>query len=481
MHAWIFSPYLLRAADLMRITAEKFKVVANRWVRKRLLFPLLVLLAAALLLVSEITYSNTSTIVRGGIKLTDARFQSQRLLQLMTDAETAQFGFLVTGQDAYLVREAEVREDLPEVLAAVTSFFNAQGAQSAAGAQRVASITQSKLAQFDRVLQLASSGQLAAANALARGEPAHGAVGPLRQEIMLLLARAAVLQQQARSSIYAALLVNRIAVDSLTLVSLLSLFLLLKQLQRQDRARDSQALALQHEHMRLELEVKNRTLRLAELARHLQSVREDERAYLARELHDELGGLLTVSKLEIARARMKVAEPAQILFRLERINQHLNQGIALKRRIIEDLRPSALSDLGLVVALHNLCEDVRKGLDIPIVLSTTELQLSPEADLAVYRFVQEALTNIGKYASATRVEVSLKVLDGLAIAEVTDDGVGFDPQIERVGRHGLSGMQFRAESMGGTMRVKSAPGQGSTLRIEFPQTASVTMAGSIPG
>ena len=472
---------MLRVPGFMNIATGKLNVLVSRWVRKRFLFPVLALLAAALLLVSEITYNDTSITLRDGIKLTDARLQSQRLLQLVADAETAQFGFLVTGQDAYLVQQAEVREDLPEVLAAVTSFFNTQGEKGIAGAQLVTNITQSKLAQFDRVLQLASSGQLAAAIDLARSEQKQGEVQTLRQEIMLQLAHAAVLQEQGRSSIYAALLVNRIAVGSLTLVSLLSLFLLLKQLQRQDRARDSQTFALHHERMRLEQEVKNRTIRLAELARHLQSVREDERAYLARELHDELGGLLTVSKLEIARARMKVAEPAQILLRLERINQHLNKGIALKRRIIEDLRPSALSDLGLVIALHNLCEDVRKGLDIPIVLSTTELHLSPEADLAVYRFIQEALTNIGKYASATRVEVSLKVLDGLAVAEVTDDGVGFDPQIERVGRHGLSGMQFRAESMGGTMHVKSAPGQGSTLRIEFPQTASVTMADPIPG
>lgn len=463
----------------MNIATGKLNALANRWVRKRFLFPLLVVLAAALLLVSEITYKDTTDTLRDGIKLADAQLQSQRLLQLVADAETAQFGFLVTGQSTFLAQQAEVRDDLPEVLAAVVSFFNASGVSGAAGAQRVASITHRKFAQFDRVLELANGGQWAAANNLARGEPEPGAIGALRQEILLQLAHAAVLQQQARTSIYSALLVSRIAVGSLTFVSLLSLLLLLKQLQTQDRERKSQASALQHEHVRLEQEVKNRTIRLAELTSHLQSVREDERAYLARELHDELGGLLTVSKLEIARARMKVAEPAQILLRLERINQHLNKGIALKRRIIEDLRPSALSDLGLVVALHNLCEDVRKGLDIPIVLTTAELQLSPQADLVVYRFIQEALTNIGKYASATRVEVSLKVLDGHAVAEVSDDGIGFDAQIERVGRHGLSGMQFRAESMGGCMTVKSVLGRGSTVRIEFPQTLSVNITNLI--
>ena len=262
------------------------------------------------------------------------------------------------------------------------------------------------------------------------------------------------------------------AVGSLTLVALLSLFLFLRQLQAQDRERASQQRGLLQEREQLEDEVERRTDRLTQLAKYLQSVREDERAHLARELHDELGGLLTASKLDIARARMKTADPPELLVRLDRVNDHLNKCIALKRRIIEDLRPSALANLGLTVALQNLCDDMSVSLAIPVKLVAAQFHLPPEAELAVYRFVQEALTNIGKYAAAKQVEVTLKEVDGGATVEVVDDGVGFDPQASRADHHGLAGMQFRAESLGGTMNVSSAPGRGTRVHINFPQSAA---------
>ena len=148
---------------------------------------------------------------------------------------------------------------------------------------------------------------------------------------------------------------------------------------------------------------------------------------------------------------------------------HLTNGIALKRRIIEDLRPSALADLGLTAALDSLCRQMSASLAVPVQLSAAEFKLSAEAELVVYRFVQEALTNIGKYASASRVEVNLAVVGSRATVEVHDDGVGFVPQDSYAGHHGLSGMQFRAESIGGTMRVSSQPDHGTRVRIEFPQ------------
>lgn len=449
---------------------NKLANYVNRWFRKRFAFPLLLVLAAALVVVSEDTYRDTTSTLRAGIELTDARIQSLRLFQLVTEAEAAQFGFLATGQPQYLTQYAEARENLPGVVRAVTSFFGAQGAAGMAAAQRVADFTQRRFAQFDRALELARAGQLVQAKDLASGEQEGIEKAALRAELRALLAGAAGMQQQARTSIYDALLVNRIAVGALTLGAFLSLFLLLRQIQIQDRERGGQQSALLEEREHLEAEVKRRTARLTELAKHLQSVSEDERSHLARELHDELGGLLTASKLEIARARSKVGDPAEILVRLERIGGHLNQGIALKRRIIEDLRPSALSDLGLTVALANLCHEMGDSLGVPVRLLATEFHLSPEEALAVYRFVQEALTNIGKYASASQVDVTLTVIEGNATVEVHDDGAGFDPQSARVGRHGLSGMQFRAESLGGSMRVSSVPGQGTTVRIEFPQS-----------
>ena len=448
----------------------------ERCARKRFVFPFLVLVAAALLLVSERTYKGTTSTLKGGIELTDARIQSLRLLQLVTDAENTQLGFIATGQIAYLARHAEINAAVPGVLNAVATYFAEQDNDGIAGAQRITDLTQQAFGQIDNVMTLAGKGRQLAADELAQNQQTRTDVMALSNELKEQLGHAARLQQLARTSIYDALLLNRVAVGSLTLVTLLSLFLFLRQLQKQDRENVLHEAGLTKDRERLEVKVQHRTARLTELAQHLLTVSESERAHLARELHDELGGLLTVCKLEIARAKMKVADPAEMLVRLGRINDHLNLGITLKRRIIEDLRPSALTDLGLTVALQNLCRDMAGSLNIPVQLSVVEFGLSQEADLAVYRFVQEALTNIGKYARATRVDVVLAQVHYKAVVTVRDDGIGFHTSDTRAGHHGLSGMQFRAESMGGSMAVTSAPGAGTTVAIEFPQATKASAA-----
>jgi signal transduction histidine kinase len=460
----------------MPISTDTFKLSAERWLRKRYALPMIFVLAAAVLWVSEKTYQDTTTTLRGGIALTDARIKCLRLVQLLTESETAEFGYLVSGNSAHLAQYTNVKTELLTAQGEVIAFFAAQGASGEAAALRVGDFTRLKLAHIDQTLELARVGKREAAVQMAKDERDRATSEALRTELDTQLAHAAQLQEHARTSIYDALAINRAAVGLLTLSTLLSIFWLVRQLNRQDRERLAQQAALQKEREHLEVEVRRRTARLTELAKHLQSVREDERAHLARELHDELGALLTACKLEIARARIKKADPNSMQLGFERINVHLNNGIALKRRIIEDLRPSALSNLGLSPALENLCREMTESLGVPVQLSATEFSLTAEAELAVYRFVQEALTNIGKYARASAVTVNLKVEGHDATVEVTDNGVGFEPQETYLGQHGLSGMQFRAESLGGSMKVKSSPGMGCTVRIEFTQLAAPARA-----
>jgi signal transduction histidine kinase len=448
---------------------DNVKRSAERWLRTRYALPFIFVLAACLLWVSEVTHRDTTTTLRSGIALTDARIKSLRLLQLLTETEAAEFAYLVGGHTAHLAQYATVKSELKAALSDVVAFFAAQGPGGEAAALRVSDFTRLKLDHIDRTLELARSGDMPAAIQMARDERDRATSEALRTELNKQLTAAAQLQERARTSIYDALDLNRAAVGLLTLSTLLSLIWLVRQLTRQDRERAEQQAALLQERKRLEVEVRKRTARLTELAQHLQSVREDERAHLARELHDELGALLTACKLEIARARIKKTDPSAMQMGFERINAHLNEGIALKRRIIEDLRPSALSNLGLSPALENLCREMSQSLGLPVQLVTADFSLAPEADLAVYRFVQEALTNIGKYARASDVKVTLKVVGNGATVEVTDNGVGFEPQDTYLGQHGLSGMQFRAESLGGNMQVLSRPGQGCTVRIEFEQ------------
>jgi len=258
-------------------------------------------------------------------------------------------------------------------------------------------------------------------------------------------------------------------VHGLTLVSLLGLAIFLRRNEALHHARRQHATELAAERDRLDGEVARRTAELTELARHLQTVREDERAHLARELHDELGALLTAAKLDVARIRRMTKTAPDIDERLKHMSALLDQGIALKRRIIEDLRPSALSNLGLIPALEILTQEFaqRSGLQLSLELTDTSTE---DADrLALYRLVQEALTNVLRHAKAQHVRVSLGEADGWLQLHIRDDGQGFNPEAVGAGHHGLLGMRYRIESLGGTLQLLSAPGRGTLVLARLPR------------
>ena len=155
--------------------------------------------------------------------------------------------------------------------------------------------------------------------------------------------------------------------------------------------------------------------------------------------------------------------------RLSHLNETLNSGIALKRRIIEDLRPSTLDNLGLLPALEVLCRDTADRLGLPVIVDLQPVRLTASAELTVFRLVQESLNNIAKHARASEVRVSLHDQGGRALLQVRDNGVGFEPGKVGHARHGLVGMRYRVQAEQGQLKVESAPGQGVTLRVDLPQ------------
>jgi signal transduction histidine kinase len=225
----------------------------------------------------------------------------------------------------------------------------------------------------------------------------------------------------------------------------------------------------ERERLRLEAEVAARTAQLTELANHLQRAREDERNRLARDLHDELGSLLTSAKLDAARIRARLAGTApEALERLAHLVGTLDSIIALKRRIVEDLRPSALGHLGLVATLEILAREFGKSAGLEMHGALAPVRLAPAAELVVYRGVQEALTNIAKHAHARQVWITLGEHEGRAVASVRDDGAGFDAGARPRSAFGLVGMRYRVEAEGGTLAVRAAPGQGTLIEMTLP-------------
>ncbi|ATU67540.1 histidine kinase [Piscinibacter gummiphilus] len=455
-----------------RENPSMLRTIAERWLRKRFTFPVLVIVAAGLLVLSEVTYFQTSATLRGGIGWSEARMATARLQQLMTDVESASRGFLLTGHVDDLAPYQTALAELPGARQAVADHLERLGPAGHETGRRLALVTSEALAETAEALALAQSGRRDAAIALLETGQSREKMAALRYTLGEQLQQTAKSQVASRVTIFDSLMVNRLGVGALAVLSVLGLFVYMGQLHLQDQERNQQQAALARERVRLEDEVRRRTADLRELTQHLQTAREDERAHLARELHDELGGLLTAIKLDLARLRNKLTDRDDLKERLDHMNRSLNEGIAFKRRIIEDLRPSALANLGLKVSLEALCKDMAERLDVPVDAQLTDVSLSPQADLAIYRFVQEALTNIGKHAEATSVRVTLGPSGDRAVVEVRDDGAGFDTTLPRPGHHGLTGMRFRAETMGGRVTVTSAPGRGTLLRAEFPRKVS---------
>jgi signal transduction histidine kinase len=271
------------------------------------------------------------------------------------------------------------------------------------------------------------------------------------------------------------------AADVWALVAGAALLLLMHQRAAMHRMRRGHARALMAQRQQLEAEVSRCTQDLSQLARHLHTVHEDESRRLARDLHDELGALLTAAKLNAARLRHTMGPAgADTRRRLEQLEHTLNEGMALKQRIIENLVPSSLAHLGLAPALEILAREFGRRTDMPVHTDLEPLQLEDNAEITAYRLVQECLTNIARHAGASEVHIVLDTLDKgtgpCARLRVSDDGRGFEVGRARCSGHGLLGMRYRVEAAGGAWHLRSAPGHGTQVEAHLPLRAMCAAA-----
>jgi signal transduction histidine kinase len=274
---------------------------------------------------------------------------------------------------------------------------------------------------------------------------------------------------QSSANMLRTLMLYRFGVALFSVISLLALFLYMRQTFAFEQQQEEVQRMVQAKRDRLEIEVAQRTAQLSELTHHLQTAREDERNRLARNLHDDLGSLLTAAKLDAARIKSRLANTApEALELLAHLVQTLNASVALGRSIIEDLRPSALSNLGLVATLEILAREFAEQSGVQVHCALEPVELETSAELMVYRLVQEAITNISKYANAKNVWISLATRDGQVEVAVRDDGIGFDTSVPSKSAYGLMGMRFRVKAEGGALSLASAPGQGTLIQAELP-------------
>jgi signal transduction histidine kinase len=433
-------------------------------------FPLAALAALAMLGISEASYQDaTSSLDRLGERST-ARSKLNDLVKSLLDAETGQRGYLLTERREYLRPYEQAQKESRSLLAWLNDYY-AKDPNTAPTMLEIAKETEAKLSELATTIELHDRGVENAWRELMLSDIGREKMEHVRKLGERLIDHETAQVSVGRRSVYQTLWLNRIGVSAMAAVSLLALFMYLRQTATLDRALADEAERMAGERDRLEQEVAARTAQLRELAQHLQTIREDERSRLARELHDELGALLTAAKLDVARlkSRLGASATADAAERLAHLNEALNGGIALKRRIIEDLRPSSLSNLGLVAALEIQLREFAARSEIKVVDQLEPVEVSPAAQLTIYRLVQEALTNVVKYAKATEVVVALSApSSGGALVSVRDNGIGFDTDMPRLQSHGLLGMRYRVEAEGGSMRLSSKPGEGTLIEATLP-------------
>lgn len=231
------------------------------------------------------------------------------------------------------------------------------------------------------------------------------------------------------------------------------------------------------ERIRVREELRDSREQLRALAAHLQSVREEERKHIAREIHDEMGQSLTGLKMDLAwiRVRLQAGDIAQnrqpIFDKLNLMGAVLDGTAGLVRKLCTELRPGILDDLGLAAAIEWQAREFEKrtGIACKTSVELGELVVDPEVSTALFRIFQEILTNAARHSRASRVDVFLQRGDGFVQLEVTDNGKGMgDRQKAGAKSLGLLGMRERAHILGGRVDIHGAPGKGTTVLAKIP-------------
>lgn len=406
-------------------------------------------------------------------KVTD---ELQHLNLLVTDAESNLRGYFLSGASSYLGSVQTAPGQIDRQLRKLGTLLADNPSQQKNLAQ-LRLLVERQLGMMQEALTIYRDGGLKEILTIT-GAPGEGDSDEIRLQVVIMLseqneltnARSAAFYGQYRHAVMLGLGINAAA------IAVLLLFYRLVKRSFEDRARAEHA--LQQVNEQLESLVARRTEQLSVLSRHLIHVSEEEKSRLARELHDEMGANLTAIGMDLATVgeALRTSRP-ELAAMLARARATLVDTVQLKRRIVEDLRPSLLDNLGLGAALQSYCEDYARvtGLDCDVLIDGEVDNAGPMHAIALFRIVQESLNNIAKYAKARSVIVHLAREDEALALEVTDDGIGIPPDaLTRSKSHGLLGMRERALLLGGLLEVeRGVNGVGTCVRARIPSQATV--------
>lgn len=431
-------------------------------------FALCVLAVSSILVASEIGHRE---LARGYDRSARAIWLGARLHELsarLAEAEGGQRSYLLTWDAEYL---ETYRRSVPVIRNLLEQLKPHYAARPDPEADQVFSALVTaigaKLGEIELTLQLTERSRADRALEVVESGTGRQTTGEIRFLLENLAEREESLVNDASGRWSRSLAVSRASIATAIGLSIFLIVILMCAVRRDWRRSADREVLLD----RLVLE---RTCQLDTLARRLQEASEADKAALARELHDEFGAILTVGKMDLAWvSRQLRPDQAGIAARLAEVGELLDQGLLAKCRIVEGLRPSALSHFGLGVAVRELAERYasRAGWHLRLRVPDTAPGLGDDVEIMLYRVLQESLTNAARYAKARNVDIELRVDPGRCILRIGDDGIGFDPCRVRTQAQGIFGMRHRVEAQRGHFNIDSIPGGGTCVTALVPAPA----------
>lgn len=409
------------------------------------------------------------------IKRSLSSFQS-----VITAAESGQRGYLLTGQTGYLepyyVAMRSWRSELDK-LRTLTG-------DNASRQKDIADLESLTAAAISRLKATISSSPQPGPNGTADvvgTERATATMDRVRGIVDRMMAQEdARIEAQRRDVLRDLLVAGGLALLT-TVVTVAVLIGLNKLLRTYVRDREAAENAMLAANQALNEQVEQRTAELTELSQHLIRVSEEEKAKLARELHDTLGSNLTAINMDLNWVQRRLPEGVrEVKERLQRALKMLGETVELKHEVIEGLRPSHLDNLGLAFAMRSHCREFTRRTGLPCEIDVQEDfdDLDPSWSIAFYRIAQESLTNIAKHAQASKVRITLAREDGGIRLRIIDDGVGVpEESLSKPKSHGIVGMRERMRQMGGRFQIrKPDEGTGTIVEAFIPATNATAMS-----
>ncbi len=410
----------------------------------------------------------------------------QYLDVLVQDAESSMRGYFISGNEVYLgptrtvlnQTEAEVRQ-LQKLLADNPAQLK--------NLAQLNTLVRRKLTMLNQAVEVYHHGGLAEIVNISRYGDERSGMDEIRLQTVIMIqeqnetldARSARFYDEYHKALMLGMVINAGAIVVLVMFY---------QLVRRSYVRQAAVeYALQQSNENLEAMVAQRTEQLSVLSRHLITISEDEKSRLSRELHDEMGANLTSISMDIGAVTQQLQKThPELAAQLKRARGTLVETVELKRRIIEDLRPSLLDNLGLCAAIDSYTDDFTRMTKLPC-----DTEIGAEVDgivragdaslsIALFRIVQESLTNIRKYAQASEVSVTLKQTEEGLVLRVIDNGIGIaSDTLAKPMSHGILGMRERALLLGGTLTIRRGRGDtGTCIEARIPLGNGASVAGA---